>query len=69
MATSTNVEPLSLTIAQFCKAHSIGRTTLWKLWREGKGPQFFKVGRTVRIPAEAARRWRGQGEHGTGGEG
>lgn len=68
MATATNIEPLSLTIAQFCKAHSIGRTTLWKLWREGKGPRHFRVGRTVRIPAEEARNWRGESEGTAGGE-
>lgn len=68
MATATNVEPLSLTIAQFCKAHSIGRTTLWKMWREGKGPRRFRVGRSVRIPADEARNWRGETDVTAGGE-
>ena len=67
MATATNVEPLSLTIAQFCKAHSIGRTTLWKMWREGKGPRRFRVGRAVRISAEEARNWRGESSDETAG--
>ena len=62
MSTATHIEPLSLTIAQFCKAHSIGRTTLWKMWREGKGPACFRVGRTVRIPVESARSWRAETE-------
>ncbi len=62
MTTTANVEPLSLTIAQFCKAHNIGRTTLYKLWKLGKGPAFFYVGRrTKRIPADEARRWRPDG--------
>lgn len=62
MSTQTNIEPLSLTIAQFCKAHAIGRTTLWKLWKQGKGPAFFRVGRTVRIPTNEARNWRGESD-------
>jgi predicted DNA-binding transcriptional regulator AlpA len=68
MATATNVEPLSMTIAQFCKAHSIGRTTLWKMWREGKGPRRFRVGRLVRIPVDEARHWRGETDVTAGGE-
>ena len=68
MTTTANVEPLSLTIGQFCRAHNIGRTTLYKLWKLGKGPAFFQVGRTKRIPADEARRWRGESEGTAGGE-
>lgn len=67
MSTTANVEPLSLTIGQFCRAHSIGRTTLYKLWKLGKGPAVFQVGRTKRIPADAARKWRAESD-GTGGD-
>ena len=38
----------------------ISRTTLYKAWLEGWGPQFFWVGKSRRIPLEAALAWRGK---------
>ncbi len=58
MATFTNLEPLSLTVKDFCNAHGIGRTTVYKMWKLGKGPKFFQVGRTRRIPMDEAKNWR-----------
>jgi hypothetical protein len=48
----------SLTKAEFCRAERISPTYLHQLWREGKGPDFYFVGRFRRISAEARRRWR-----------
>jgi hypothetical protein len=47
----------SYTINEFCKAERICRTTLYKLWAEGKGPRFFLVGTHRRIFAEARAAW------------
>ena len=65
--TATNNEP-AWTVRDVCAYHKIGRTTLWKALKDGTGPECYRIGKAVRFPAEAARRWRGQGEHGTGGE-
>ncbi|WP_342114578.1 hypothetical protein [Pseudoduganella sp. OTU4001] len=43
---------------EFCEAHRISRSSLFKLWREGDGPRIMKVGRRTLISAEAAAEWR-----------
>lgn len=45
-------------VAQFCAAHDISRVSLYKLWRDGRGPSHFKVGARTLISREAAERWR-----------
>jgi excisionase family DNA binding protein len=52
----------SLTINQFCEAENLSRTTLYKLWREGRGPRWFLIGTSRRISAEARQRWRRERE-------
>jgi excisionase family DNA binding protein len=43
----------SVTPAEWCSLHGVGLTTLYKLWREGRGPEFFMLGGRRRIPADA----------------
>jgi hypothetical protein len=45
-------------VEDFCAAHNISRPTLTRLFSEGRGPEFFKIGRRIFIPVEAAARWR-----------
>ena len=50
------------TIPEFCVAHRIGRSALYKLWTEGNGPRRIQVGAgrssKVLISVEAAADWR-----------
>ena len=50
------------TIPEFCVAHRIGRSALYKLWSEGAGPRRIQVGSgrssKVLISLEAAADWR-----------
>ena len=46
------------TVAQFCEAHDISRTTFYQLQKDGKGPRLMKVGRRTLITAEASADWR-----------
>ena len=50
------------TIDQFCQDHSIGRTLLYQLIKDGKGPRLIKAGRRTLISAEAAADWRARME-------
>lgn len=47
----------SSTIAQFCTRHHIGHTTYFKMRKDGCSPKELRVGRVVRITAEAEREW------------
>lgn len=47
----------SSTIAQFCIRHHIGRTTYFKMRKAGCSPKELRMGRVVRITAEAEREW------------
>ena len=49
---------LSMTVKEFCAAHSIGPTTFYALQRSGEGPQLMKVGRRTLISCEASAAWR-----------
>lgn len=54
--------------AQFCAEHGFARTTLYALFKEGRGPRTFKVGRRTLISAEAASDWRKRMENETAAE-
>lgn len=54
------LSPLSLTVNQFCRLHSIGRTSYYKLKKLGKLPPTFMIGRTRRIAYADAVAWRGE---------
>jgi len=45
-------------IKKFSELHSVSRSFLYKLIREGKGPRTFKIGRRTLISGEEAIRWR-----------
>jgi len=49
------VEPLALSVKQFCRLSSLGRTNTYELIRKGKLQAKRIGGRTV-IPIDAARR-------------
>lgn len=51
-------------VPSFCKAYGIGRSTLYRLWREGNGPVPMRVGRRVIISRPAADQWRRRMETG-----
>lgn len=53
------------TISGFCADHHFSKAFLYKLFKEGKGPKVFKVGRRTLISAEAAAAWRAQMEAAT----
>jgi hypothetical protein len=46
------------TVNSFCDAHETSRTELYKLWKAGKGPRYFLIGKHRRISDEAAADWR-----------
>jgi predicted DNA-binding transcriptional regulator AlpA len=48
----------SLTINEFCAVEKLSRSQLYKLWHEGRGPRFYKIGNRPRISSEARREWR-----------
>jgi predicted DNA-binding transcriptional regulator AlpA len=50
------------TIPGWCEAHNLSRSTLYKMWREGRGPRSYKAGRSRRISHEADLEWRRQAE-------
>ena len=45
-------------VNSFCESHQISRALLYKLWKEGKGPRQFKLGKRTLITREAAAEWR-----------
>jgi len=51
------VDKRVFTVSQFCEAYGIGRTKLYQLFDEGRGPTTVRVGRRVLIPADAAETW------------
>jgi predicted DNA-binding transcriptional regulator AlpA len=45
------------TVPEFCRAHAISRSTLYRLVNAGHGPRLTKVGDKTLISIEAARDW------------
>ena len=62
---SFELEPPAYGILQFCHAHNISRSTLYNSWKDGVGPRFFRVGKSVRISRESAAEWRAEREAAT----
>jgi hypothetical protein len=52
-----NAAPV-FTVAEFCSAHRISRSTLYNLWTAGTGPTVLRVGTKILISTEAAADWR-----------
>ncbi len=52
----------SYTVDEFCEAYSISRSFLYKLWENGLGPVYYKLGTRRFISFEAAEEWQKQNE-------
>ena len=52
------MEPTVYTVAEFCTAHRLSRSRIYKEWTEGTGPRVMRVGTKVLISREAAADWR-----------
>jgi predicted DNA-binding transcriptional regulator AlpA len=55
-------ERAAFTVREFCDAHRISRSMLYKLWAQGTGPRIIKIGTKILISAEAAADWRRERE-------
>lgn len=51
------VAPMAYSIEECALAYGLGRTTMFNLFSQGRGPRTFRVGRRVLISAEAAQEW------------
>ena len=49
--------PKAYTVKQFTQAYNLSRSTIYRLWRDGRGPRVLRVGRKVLITVEAAQEW------------
>ena len=45
---SPEAQPAAYDTLEFCAAHRISRSQLYKLWRAGVGPRFMRLGKSVR---------------------
>ena len=52
--------PANLRVKDALVVLGVARSTLYKAWAEGWGPEFFWVGKSRRIPMDAALSWRGK---------
>jgi hypothetical protein len=48
----------AMSIAEFCRRHSLSEPFYYKLQRQGRGPQTIRLGARTLITVEAAARWR-----------
>ncbi len=49
--------PKTYTVKQFTQAYNLSRSTVYRMWRDGRGPRVLRVGRKVLISVEAAEEW------------
>lgn len=47
----------SSSIQEFCERHHISKTLFQRLQAQGRGPRMMKLGRALRISADAERQW------------
>jgi hypothetical protein len=52
----SNFEP-TYSPDDFCRAERISKKTLYELWRQGIGPDFYLSGNRKRIPHQARLEW------------
>ena len=45
------------TVDEVCDRNKISRASLYKLWKAGRGPKYFKIGASTRITGRAERQW------------
>jgi hypothetical protein len=60
--TEPPIQPLALSIRQFCASHNISVATYFRLARAGAGPRKMRVGGRTLISIEAAAAWRRERE-------
>jgi hypothetical protein len=53
---------MAMSIAEFCRLHSISQDQFFKMRRGGWGPAIMKVGKRTLISTESAARWRAERE-------
>jgi hypothetical protein len=59
----TPIPRRAYTVDEFAEANGISRASVYKLWREGKGPRYKIIGKSKRIiTAAAADEWDRTGE-------
>jgi hypothetical protein len=46
------------TVKEWCATNKLCRTTLYKLWDEGKGPRYLKAGAKILITRAADADWK-----------
>jgi excisionase family DNA binding protein len=56
--TDSSQPPVLLSVAEFCRVHSLSRSYFYKLRKQGRAPPSFMIGRKRLISAEDAARWR-----------
>jgi hypothetical protein len=59
---SFSIPDASLTTKEFCRAEKISRSMLYRAWKEGWGPRFYRVGVTRRITQRARLEWQRERE-------
>jgi hypothetical protein len=59
MADSSTFEP-TYTVNNFCMVEDISKAKLYEFWKAGKGPRFYKVGKSRRITYAARIEWHRQ---------
>lgn len=53
-----NIERQTYSVAAFCAAFGIARSTFYRLLQNGRGPTVIHLGRRTLISVEAADEWR-----------
>jgi hypothetical protein len=57
LGASFSITDASLTTKEFCRAEKISRSMLYRAWKEGWGPRFYRAGVTRRITQRARLEW------------
>jgi hypothetical protein len=52
----------SFSIDEWCERHHVCRATFYNMQKRGEGPDILRIGRSVRISADADARWVAQRE-------
>jgi hypothetical protein len=62
-AAATRPPPFAaFTVDEFCYSHRMSRSELYKQWRQGTGPRFYRKGKHRLISVEAAADYRRERE-------
>jgi excisionase family DNA binding protein len=56
----------SYTVEEFAEAERISRGMVYRLWDQGKGPEYYMVGNRRRITEAARQEWHRRQEAGSG---